>query len=146
MNSDQYIEERLDPQIEWYDQKSMRNQKNFKRLRTIEIGLAGSIPFLIGYVTDERPAMGFIVGVTGVAVAFVSGILALYQYQEHWIQYRTTCETLRHQKIRFQTKAPPYTGSDAFHILVENVEAIISKENTSWSKKSQTQQKENPHG
>ena len=61
----------------------------------------------------------------------VSGFLALNQYQENWIDYRTTCESLRHHKYRFLTGAEPYLDQgDAFGHLVNNTEDLISKENT----------------
>lgn len=60
-------------------------------------------------------------------------LLALNQYQESWIQYRTTCESLRQHKYRFLTGAEPYSDAEgAFGRLVENVEALLSKENAVW--------------
>ena len=145
MTPDDYIAQRLDPQIDWYDSKSLRSQRWYKRLRIIEIVVAASIPFMVGYVTDERPSVTFIVGLAGVAVAVISGLLAINQYQEIWIEYRTTCESIRHHKYRFLAETDPYEGEDAFHKLVDNVESLISKENTSWSECIKAQSKENIH-
>ncbi len=36
MSPDEYLAQRLDDQIHWYDRKSQQNQKYFKRLRMIE--------------------------------------------------------------------------------------------------------------
>lgn len=146
MTSDDYIAQRLDAQIAWYDRKSVRSQRWHKSLRIIEIVVAASIPFMVGYITDARPSVAFIVGLAGVAVAVISGLLAINQYQEHWTEYRTTCESLRHHKYRFLAKADPYGGDDAFHNLVDNVESLISKENTNWSECIKMQSKEHTHG
>lgn len=146
MTPDDYIAERLDAQIAWYDRKSVRSQGWYKGLRIIEIVVAASIPFMVGYITDARPSVAFIVGLAGVTVAVISGLLAINQYQENWTEYRTTCESLRHHKYRFLTRADPYDSDDAFHNLVDNVESLISKENTNWSEYIKAQSKETSHG
>jgi len=143
---DDYMSKRLDEQIEWYDKNSSRAQSWFKRLRILEIALAVSIPFLVGYISDETPAMRFTVGLTGVVVAIISGMLTLNRYQENWIEYRTTCESLRHHKFTFLAKAGPYSGDGAFRTLVENVERLISQENTKWAEINEPKKKEQSHG
>ena len=45
----EYLEQRLDDQINWYDKKSSANQSACKRLRLIEIIAAAAIPLLAGY-------------------------------------------------------------------------------------------------
>lgn len=141
MNSDEYLKERLDPQISWYDSKSKRNKRGYYGLRIIEIVFAASIPFMLGYVDDTTPALKFVAGTLGLVVAIIAGFLGLFQLQENWISYRTTCETLRHEKFLFLTHAKPYDGNDAFVLLVERAEQLISKENTSWLQMRKTQKK-----
>ena len=46
MEEAEYLEQRLDDQINWYDKKSSANQAAFKRLRLIEIIAAAAIPLL----------------------------------------------------------------------------------------------------
>jgi Protein of unknown function (DUF4231) len=50
----------------------------------------------------------------------------------HWIEYRATAESLKKEKFLFLTQTDPYDKDDAFHLLVERVEALLSKENTEW--------------
>jgi hypothetical protein len=52
--------------------------------------------------------------------------------QEHWIEYRATAESLRREKFLFLTQTEPYDKDDAFHLLVQRVEALLSNENTEW--------------
>ena len=84
MDEKEYVEMRLDDQIAWYDRKSSWNQNWFKWLRIVEILAAASIPFLTGYISANTLEMKNIVGSLGVVIAVVSGILALYKFQEHW--------------------------------------------------------------
>jgi hypothetical protein len=102
MNEEQYIAERLDDQIAWYDGKSQSSQPWYKRLRLAELVLAASIPFAAGFITGgEDPVfLKIVVGGAGAIVAVIAGALSLYGFQERWVEYRTTCETLRHHKLR----------------------------------------------
>ncbi len=133
MDQEAYIKERLDDQINWYDKKSKRSQNWFKYLRVIEIIAAATIPFLAGYISDTTLHLKLLVGFLGVVIAVIASIISLNKFQEIWIQYRTTCETLRHHKYLYITKSEPYDGEDAFHMLVETVESLISKEHSKWS-------------
>lgn len=132
MDEIKYIEDRLEDQISWYESKSAWNQKCFKRLRFVEILSASLIPFLTGYITDQTPNMKVFVGGLGVIIAVVSGIVTLCKFQEHWLQYRTTSETLKHHKFLYITKTKPYDNGDAFGLLVKSIESLISKENSNW--------------
>jgi Protein of unknown function (DUF4231) len=136
MTPDEYIEKRLQDQIDWYDKKSLDNQRKFKRLRITEIIAAALIPFLSGLALNVPRFSGYatvIVGVLGIGVTITASILSLERHQEHWIEYRTICESLKKEKFLFQTLVEPYNGEDAFRLLVQRVETLVSKENTNWA-------------
>lgn len=133
MNQEDYLKSRLDDQICWYDNKSNWNQKWFKRLQVSQIIAAALIPVLVNYVTDTSGYMRIIVALLGAGIAIVSGVIGLYKLQENWLEYRTTCESLRHEKYLFLTKADPYGNEKPFNLLVSRVETLISKENTNWA-------------
>lgn len=133
MTSEEYLQERLDDQIKWYDAKSSWNQKWFKQLRALEILFAVAIPFLISHITGDGGVLKLVTGAMGVAVALVAGLVTLYKFQENWVEYRTTAETLKHEKYLYLTQSAPYDGNDAFHLLVATVESAISKESAIWS-------------
>lgn len=133
MTPEEYIEARLDEQIHWYSAKSRSNQIWFRVLRLLEIAFASTSPFLVSQITADTPALKIIVGSMGVCVAVIAGIVSLYRFQENWIEYRSTAESLKHEKFLFLTKSPPYDGDNSFHAFVSNVESLISKENAAWS-------------
>ena len=133
MSPEEYIRDRLDNQIDWYEKKSKSNQKWFRLFRVLEILFAMSIPFLVSEITDDTHFLKGIVGFLAVCVAVIAGVVTLYKFQENWIEYRTVAETLKHDKYLFMTKTPPYDKEDAFHKLVERVESEISKENSTWA-------------
>ena len=131
ISPDDYIEQRLNDQISWYDRKSGKNQLWFKRLRFTEVLAAAIIPFLSGFAGDKLP-MQIAIGVVGVVVAVIASLLGLLRFQEHWISYRATAEALKAEKFLFLTQTQPYDKEDAFHLLVQRVEVLLSKESTEW--------------
>ena len=129
----EYIEKRVNNQIEWYDGKSKRAQKWYKALQIIEIILASLIPLLSAYSTSCR-SIAIAVGIFGAVIAIIESVSKLNKYHENWIQYRTTCEMLRYQKYLFLTHSAPYNNSDETieNVFVRNIENIVSSENNQW--------------
>ena len=131
MNQDEYMQTRVDAQIDWYDRKSNANQRWFRWLRIVEIIAAATIPLLVGYV-DSVTELKVVVGVLGLLIAVIAGVLGLYQFQENWTGYRTICEALKQEKYLFSTRTSPYEQDDPFPLFVQRVENLISKEHSSW--------------
>lgn len=131
ISPEEYIEKRLNDQISWYDRKSVANQRWFKRLRFTELVAAATIPFLSGFSGDSFP-IKIAIGALGVLVAVIASILGLLHHQEHWLVYRATAESLRKEKFLFLTRTEPYDKDGAFHLLVQRVEDLLSKEGTQW--------------
>src|SRR5215472_6686560 len=88
------IMERLEDQIGWYDRKSTINQRYFKRIKMVEIVSAALIPFLSAF---SLPRIMWATGGLGVLITVLEGMLHLNQYQQNWIAYRSTCESLKHE-------------------------------------------------
>jgi hypothetical protein len=132
MTPDEYMTSRVDDQIAWYDRKSAWSQRGFKRLRILEIVAASSIPILSGF-SDKRVEIQVTIAILGGLIAVIAGLMGLYQFQENWTQYRSTCEGLRHEKILYETKSEPYDGEHAFSLFVQRIESLISSETTRWT-------------
>ena len=127
------ISARLDDQIAWYSRQSTANQNAFKRIKIIEIVAAAAIPFLGAFVKDYPPTV-WITGALGVLITVVEGVLHLNQYQQNWISFRATGESLKHEKYLYIAKAPPYAGvADARALLAERVESLVSQEHAKWA-------------
>lgn len=132
MNEEEYFEKRLEDQIHWYDKKSMFNQGWYKRLRVMEIAAAAAIPLLAGFIKDNSDPFKIVIGLLGLIIVVLTAVITLYKFQENWIEYRTTSETLKHEKFLFLTASEPYNVKEPFQLLVQRVENLISKENTKW--------------
>lgn len=133
MDVNRYIEERLDPQIKWYDLKSLKCQKHYKRIQTIEIIIAALIPLFSGY-TSYHFVIPIIIGFMGVVIAILESVSKLNKYHEYWIEYRSTCEMLKYQKHLYLTHSAPYNNQEETidNLFVRNIEQIVSSENNQW--------------
>jgi hypothetical protein len=131
MDADEYIKERVEDQIRWLSDKSRWSQCWFKKLRAVEIVLGCAIAFLVGYA-DAHAAVKVAAGVLGVLIAAIGGLLSLYRFQENWVEFRVTAESLRREKFLFLTQAQPYNGEERFQFLVSRVENILGAENAKW--------------
>ncbi|SRR5216684_1623646 len=125
------IKERLEDQISWYDRKSLANQKAFKRIKSVEIAAAAVIPFV---ATVRLTSSIWITAGLGVLITVLEGLLHLNQYQQNWITYRSTCESLKHEKYTYLGKASPYANvADPHALLAERVESLVSQEHAKWA-------------
>src|SRR5438067_5654543 len=103
ISPEDYIEQRLNDQMNWYDRKSVTNQRWFRRLRFAEIVAAATIPFLSGFASNSLP-IKIAIGTLGVVIAVIASLLLLLQLQEHWIEYRAIAESLRKENVLFVTQ------------------------------------------
>lgn len=133
LDQETYIKDRIDGQIKWYSGKSSSAQKRYKRLKVITLLCAVLIPFLTGLV-DEIAWMNYVIGGLGVLIAAIEGIQSLYKYRELWLEYRSTAELLKREKLIFQTLSGDYTeAADPFKLFVLKAEQIMAGEQSGWN-------------
>src|SRR3990172_7949308 len=88
-NFNKYLEERYNNQVKWYDEKSKSNQKIYKLLQWIIIIFTAITPIL---VLQREYYINIIAAVLAIIVAISAGSQKAFNYQENWINYRTTCK------------------------------------------------------
>jgi hypothetical protein len=119
---------RLDQQIAWYDRKSMDAQRLYKRTEVAEVFCAVLVP-----VTATINA--FLTALLGATVVILESFQQINQWSQNWITYRSTCESLRHEKYSYLGKSGSYEGKtdeEAKRILTQRVESLISTEHAKW--------------
>ena len=145
MTPEEYIRDRVDEQIAWYDSKSSLNKNCFIVLQIVTLVAAAFVPVFAIFSVDMWARV--IVAILGSATAITTGLVSLYQFREHWIEYRTTAESLKHEKYMYQTGTGSYAVVNNFSVLVERIETLVSQENTAWQQRLKTQKKEDKsHG
>lgn len=129
-NFEKYLKERYEDQVNWYDKKSMINQKIYRSLQWIIIVLAAIDPVLI---LSKEYYLNIIAAVFAITIAIAAAAQKTFKYQENWINYRTTCEMLKKEKFFYNSKIQGYESvRDPESYFVERVEEMISRENTYW--------------
>ena len=114
MTPEEYLKDRVEDQIEYYDRKSSINKNWFNVFQIITLVASVSVPVLSIFTSAMWARV--MVAILGAATALTTGIVSLYRFRELWIEYRTTAESLKHEKYMFLTKTGPYVGDDAFAI------------------------------
>jgi hypothetical protein len=120
--------ERLEDQLGWYDRKSGDNQRRYKWLKLLELAVAAALPVVAGM---RSPV--WVTGGLAAVIVVLEGAHHLYQFQEHWITYRSTAEALKHERFLYLASAGPYVGEDRHRQLAERIEGLVSQEHAKWT-------------
>src|SRR6516165_5628639 len=120
--------DRLEDQIGWYDRRSSDNQRRYKWLKLLEIAVAASLPVVAAI---HSPV--WVTGGLGAVIVVLEGAQHLYQFQEHWITYRSTAEALKHERYLYLAHAGQYEDDDRHSQLAETLEGLISREHAKWT-------------
>lgn len=129
MTQTDVVLDRLEDQISWYDRKASWNERMFKRLRIATIVMSSSIPLSAAFVK-----YALITGALGALIALFEGLQQLNQHHQNWITYRSTAESLKHEKYLFLSTAGSYASStNPKTLLAERVESLVSQEHSKWT-------------
>jgi hypothetical protein len=120
--------DRLEDQLGWYDRKSRDDQRRYKWLKLLEIAVAASLPVVAAV---HSPV--WVTGGLAAVIVVLEGAQHLYQFQEHWITYRSTAEALKHERYLYLAQAGPYVGEDRHSELAERLEGLVSQEHAKWT-------------
>lgn len=165
MTDKEYMKERVEDQIEWYNRKSSLNQQKYKLIKKRDIIISSVIPVIISFsAVGAVEALNFeftlhnrtatiglntvfqiTAAVAGVFLVIFNKVIDLEEYYKLWKDYRSTCEALQHERLMYLTRTEPYDEDDAFPILVDKIESILNNETQKWKQKPQAQQQQ-PQG
>src|SRR2546421_7071954 len=138
--------ERLEDQINWYDRKSARHRRYFFILKIVTIVAAAGIP-LLAALPLKKEIVPPVAAALGAIIVVIEGLQQLYQLQTNWILYRSTCESLKHEKYLYLAKAGPYGAAENPHsLLAERIESLVSQEHAKWASTQQAPQQRQTDG
>ena len=145
----EYLEQRLENQMNWFDKKSSIYQRKYKKFKHWEFIIAAFIPVVVTF-----SAMGFVektiifqtgdvivnlsiifqmmASLGGVMLIIFNKNLELEEYFKLWKDYRSNAEALQFERMRYLTRTEPYDEGDAYPRLVERVEHLLNRENLKW--------------
>lgn len=124
-----YMRDRLEDQIAWYSRKSAEAKRQFYRLQLIALLSSSAIP-----IVSVIPPPPWVAAVLGSMAALASGLAALFAWQNLWIRYRSTGESLTQERVLYLMRVGEYAGDNPHRILVERCEQIMSQERQTWTR------------
>ena len=128
-------QERLQDQIGWYDRKSQTAQQRYKSLKLARVFITALIP-LGSALPIPPPEFRWATAILGLVVLLIEALQQLNQDQQNWIAYRSTCESLKHEKYLYLAGAGPYANAEnkekRLALLADRIEGLISQEHAKW--------------
>lgn len=136
----EYLENRYKDQMAYYNKAAGKNQKKYKQFQWTLIILSAITPILAALI-QRWPQLQLFVVVISAIVAVLTAGLKTFQYQELWINYRTTMEQLKPEYHYYSFGVGPYAeeGIDKEMLFVSRVETILDKEHVGWPQTKQQQ-------
>jgi len=133
---DDYFNNRYKKAVSWYDKKSVWNQRVYYCFQIVVIIVAAVTPILL-ILELKWPTV-----ISASLVAIATGIIKFMKLEEHWLNYRTICETLKKEPHLMKAELSDYTFcEDKNKLFVDRVESLISRENTLWLSITATKKK-----
>ena len=135
IDRDNYINKRLNNQIEWYETRSKQMKKKFSLISSIIIIVNAIIPIFV-LLSEEFGLKFKVIVILLSSIASISTtMLQLFKYQELWLKYRVTSQLLIKEKISYETETNKYkNNTEALELLIVTCEEIMEKEIDKWEK------------
>lgn len=129
-----YLENRYLDQINYYEKASAKNQKKYKNCQWLLIILSTLTTLLAAVKTIGDYDMQYFIVVSAASVTILTSALKTFQYQELWVNYRTTIEQLKPEIFYYKFDSGEYgvPGIDKEKLFVTRVESILNKEHDVW--------------
>ncbi|MEV6276138.1 DUF4231 domain-containing protein [Nocardia sp. NPDC051832] len=118
---------RLNDQLTWYRNKSLRAQRSYKTTKVVQLLVGATVP-----VVAAISAPALLTASLAAVVVVAEGAEQLFQWHANWMRYRATTESLKQQKHLFLAGTGPYAADDRRLVLAERVERILSQETSAW--------------
>jgi hypothetical protein len=133
MQTIDYIKQRVESQIKWYNSNSSFNRYCYITTKVVLTIVAAIIPTLTAFV-DNNTSIKITIGVLSVLTGILANITGIFKFKENWVQYRNMCELLQSEKFLFISESGKYKdGATREKLYVETVEGYLQNENKKWA-------------
>ncbi len=138
VSPEEYISERLNDAIAWYDKSANSSKKTYLVMRAATVIGGALVPVLVNIkITSFEPVISLITTLISLMVVLLVSLESVYHFREQWTNYRSTEQYLRNEYFLFTSNGGVYGDMDApkaYRHFVERIEEIIGAENTSTLK------------
>lgn len=139
MNLESYMTDRVDNQVEYFDQHARRNQRiySFLRMTTITCNVLTALAIALTLAAPARYKiyMGLGALVLSMIVLATHQIQEFYKFGAKWEKFRTVSEQIKSEKFLFLNDAGTYRAGDTDskkRAFIESVEGIIQGTDKSY--------------
>ncbi len=126
---------RYDDQCRWYDAKAGFNKRWYYRFQTLVVVLSAATTLIVavGVYFEDAGWVRLAALASATAVTVAASLLKIYRFQEQWVDYRNTAETLKKERYLLKARIDEYATTDTpGQLFVDRVENLISRQNTLW--------------
>lgn len=145
LSSEDYIRDRINDQLRFYDKKAGRYKSLYLSMRAATVIGGAMVPVLVNL--NFAPVIvnlgSFVFTVNGIKVSttvislmvvlFVS-LESVYHFKEQWRNYRSTAELMKKEYFLYASGQGRFAGkteAEAYRLFVEQIETAIDVENAS---------------
>ena len=127
-NFKEYLEKRYFDQMNYYKKVSTNYQNKYRRIQWVLIILS-TLTTIMAALPNEFN-LKYAIVISAAIVTVLTSALKTFQYQELWVNYRSTREQLKPELYFYQFNIGDYSqpGIDKEALFVSNVESILNKE------------------
>jgi uncharacterized membrane protein len=129
MNIENYLESRVDKDFEWYIKYANFYKYLHVSSKILILTASVTITVLTSQNFDEK---NLIIAILSALIILISGMSELLKFKEQWKEFRITADTIRSERLLFETKTDPYNANNSFNIYVKNHEMIVREEQKNW--------------
>ncbi len=131
---EEYIAERVNDSIAWYDKSANKSKENYLRTRAATVIGGALVPVLVNI---NIPYINILTTIISLIVVLLVSLESVYHFREQWTNYRSTEQFLRNEYFLFTSQGGVYAALDpkeAYKHFVDRVEEVILSENASTLK------------
>jgi hypothetical protein len=104
MQAEEYIKQRVDQFIGWYDKKAVKMKGAYLKIRTLAVVGALLVPVAANLtVQGYEPYKTAATTIISLLVSIVVALDSVYHFGDQWRNYRSTEQLLSREEVLFQT-------------------------------------------
>src|SRR5438093_3588512 len=125
---DDYMKNRLDDQLAYFDSSAIKNQRAYRRLKLVAIAcnILTTMTIALAFTVPEayKVAMGIVALVLSTVVLGTYQLEEFQNYGAKWEKFRLVAEQLKSEKYMFLNKVGAYSSADESANRREFIERI----------------------
>ncbi len=126
---EEYAVKIADESYNWYKAAAIRSRRLYKIYESMMIVVSAAVPL----AAIINPGNSVIPGVLGAVVVVVSGLRAVFHWQENYLRFSAAREAVEGERRLYWTQAKPYDDPNTrAQLLVSAISRIEQDEMKGW--------------